>query len=234
MGYGSMRRKEDARFVRGRGRYLDDIALPGMLHGAVLRSPYAHARILSVDTSAAEAHPKVKAVITGEMLAGLGLSWMPTLSHDVQAVLATDKVRFQGQEVAFVIATDRYAARDALDLIEVDYEPLPPVVDAKRALDPDAPVIRDDLEGRTDNHIFDWEAGDRGGHGRGVRRGGRRLVLRDALPARAPGADGDLRRDRLQGRRSPARSRSGRPRRRRTRTARSTRWSRGCPSTRSR
>ncbi len=161
MGYGSMRRKEDARFVRGRGRYLDDIALPGMLHGAVLRSPYAHARILSVDTSAAEAHPKVKAVITGELLAGLGLSWMPTLSHDVQAVLATDKVRFQGQEVAFVIATDRYAARDALDLIEVDYEPLPPVVDAKRALDPDAPVIRDDLEGRTDNHIFDWEAGDR-------------------------------------------------------------------------
>ncbi len=115
MGYGSMRRKEDARFVRGRGRYLDDIALPGMLHGAVLRSPYAHARILSVDTSAAEAHPKVKAVITGELLAGLGLSWMPTLSHDVQAVLATDKVRFQGQEVAFVIATDRYAARDALD-----------------------------------------------------------------------------------------------------------------------
>ena len=161
MGYGSMRRKEDARFVRGRGRYLDDIVLPGMLHGAVLRSPYAHARILSVDTSAAEAHPKVKAVITGEMLAGLGLAWMPTLSHDVQAVLATDKVRFQGQEVAFVIATDRYAARDALDLIEVDYEPLPPVVDAKRALDPDAPVIRDDLEGRTDNHIFDWEAGDR-------------------------------------------------------------------------
>ena len=165
-----MRRKEDARFVRGRGRYLDDIALPGMLHGAVLRSPYAHARILSVDTSAAEAHPKVKAVITGEMLAGLGLAWMPTLSHDVQAVLATDKVRFQGQEVAFVIATDRYAARDALDLIEVEYEPLPPVVDAKRALDPDAPVIRDDLEGRTDNHIFDWEAGDAGGHGRGVRR----------------------------------------------------------------
>ena len=132
-----------------------------MLHGAILRSPYAHARILSIDTSAAEAHPKVKAVITGEMLAGLGLPWMPTLSHDVQAVLATDKVRFQGQEVAFVVADHRYSARDALDLIEVDYEPLPPVVDAKRALDPGAPVIRDDIEGSTDNHIFDWEAGDR-------------------------------------------------------------------------
>lgn len=159
MGFGSMRRKEDARFLRGAGRYLDDIVLPGMLHAAILRSPYAHARIVSVDTSAAEAHPRVKAVITGETLAGLGLAWMPTLSHDVQAVLATDKVRFQGQEVAFVVAEDRYAARDALGLIEVEYEPLPAVVDATRALDPDAPVIRDDLH-RTDNHIFDWEAGD--------------------------------------------------------------------------
>ncbi|MCO1654777.1 carbon-monoxide dehydrogenase large subunit [Pseudonocardia sp. S2-4] len=160
MGYGSMRRKEDARFIRGQGRYLDDIALPGMLHGAILRSPFAHARIVSIDTSAAEAHPKVKAVITGETLAGLGLAWMPTLSHDVQAVLATDKVRFQGQEVAFVVAEDRYAARDALGLIEVDYEPLDAVIDARTALDEGAPVIRDDLDGRTDNHIFDWEAGD--------------------------------------------------------------------------
>jgi aerobic carbon-monoxide dehydrogenase large subunit len=160
MGYGSMKRKEDARFIRGKGRYLDDIKLPGMLHAAILRSPYAHARIVSIDTSEAEAHPKVKAVITGETLAGLGLAWMPTLSHDVQAVLATDKVRFQGQEVAFVVADDRYSARDALDLIDVEYEPLPPVVDALRALDADAPVIRDDLDDRTDNHIFDWEAGD--------------------------------------------------------------------------
>ncbi|MCE3555425.1 carbon-monoxide dehydrogenase large subunit [Pseudonocardia sp. RS11V-5] len=159
MGFGSMRRKEDARFLRGKGRYLDDIVLPGMLHAAILRSPHAHARIVSVDTSAAEAHPKVTAVITGETLTGLGLAWMPTLSHDVQAVLATDKVRFQGQEVAFVVAEDRYAARDALALIEVEYEPLPAVVDATRALDPDAPVIRDDLH-KTDNHIFDWEAGD--------------------------------------------------------------------------
>ena len=86
---------------------------------------------------------------------------MPTLSQDVQAVLATDKVRFQGQEVAFVVADDRYAARDALELIEVEYEPLDPVMDAKRALEPGAAVIRDDIEGKTDNHIFDWESGDK-------------------------------------------------------------------------
>ncbi|MFJ9815130.1 aerobic carbon-monoxide dehydrogenase large subunit [Streptomyces sp. NPDC101151] len=160
VGFGRMPRKEDARFVRGHGTYVDDVRLPGMLHGAILRSPLAHARIVSVDTSAAEAHPKVRAVITGETLAGLGLAWMPTLSYDTQAVLATDKVRFQGQEVAFVVADDRYAARDALELIDVEYEPLPPVIDARRALDPDAPVIRDDKDQQTDNHIFDWSAGD--------------------------------------------------------------------------
>ncbi|MEU7380466.1 MULTISPECIES: aerobic carbon-monoxide dehydrogenase large subunit [unclassified Streptomyces] len=161
VGFGRMARKEDARFVRGHGTYVDDVRLPGMLYGAILRSPLAHARIVSVDTSAAEAHPKVKSVITGETLAGLGLAWMPTLSYDTQAVLATDKVRFQGQEVAFVVAEDRYAARDALELIDVEYEPLPPVVDARRALEPDAPVIRDDKEHQTDNHIFDWSAGDK-------------------------------------------------------------------------
>jgi aerobic carbon-monoxide dehydrogenase large subunit len=161
VGYGRHRRKEDPRFVRGKGTYVDDVSLPGMLHGAVLRSPLAHARITSIDVTAAQQHPKVRAVITGKDLEGLKLAWMPTLSGDVQAVLATDKVRFQGQEVAFVVADDRYAARDALELIDVEYEPLDPVVDARRALDADAPVIRDDVEGRADNHIFDWEAGDR-------------------------------------------------------------------------
>ncbi len=159
--YGPIRRKEDARFIRGRGTFVDDIARPGMLHGAILRSPLAHARITAIDTAAAEAHPKVLAVITGEALAERGLAWMPTLTRDVQAVLATDKVRFQGQEVAFVVAEDRYAARDALELIDVSYEPLPPVVDARRALDPGTPVIRDDIPGQADNRIFDWEAGDR-------------------------------------------------------------------------
>ena len=124
MGFGRMHRKEDVRFLRGHGKYVDDVNLQGMLHGAVLRSPYAHARIISIDTSAAEAHPKVKAVITGKLLETLKLAWMPTLSGDVQSVLCTDKVRFQGQEVAFVVAEDRYAARDALELIDVEYEPL--------------------------------------------------------------------------------------------------------------
>ncbi|MGI9005024.1 MAG: molybdopterin cofactor-binding domain-containing protein [Streptosporangiaceae bacterium] len=160
-GYGSVPRKEDPRFLRGLGTFVDDISLPGMLHGAILRSPLAHARIVSVDTAAAQAHPRVKAVITGETLAARDLAWMPTLSADLQAVLATDKVRFQGQEVAFVVASDRYAARDALELISVEYEPLPAIVDATRALEPGAPVIRDDLAGRTDNKIFDWSAGDR-------------------------------------------------------------------------
>ena len=113
MSFGRVPRKEDARFVRGRGRFVDDIALPGMLHAAVLRSPHARARIVAVDTLAAESHPLVRAVITGEQLAERGLAWMPTLSHDVQAVLATDEVRYQGQEVAFVVAETRYAARDA-------------------------------------------------------------------------------------------------------------------------
>jgi len=161
IGFGRLRRKEDPRFIRGIGKYVDDIKLPGMLHGAVLRSPLAHARIKSIDTSAAQQHPKVHAVITGKDLEGLGLAWMPTMSADTQAVLATDKVRFQGQEVAFVVADDRYSARDALELIDVDYEPLPAVVNARKANDPDAPVIRDDKEGQTNNHIFDWEAGDK-------------------------------------------------------------------------
>jgi carbon-monoxide dehydrogenase large subunit len=160
IGFGRLRRKEDARFIRGQGLYVDDVQLPGMLHGAVLRSPLAHARIVSIDTSAALQHPKVHAVITGKDLEARGVAWMPTMSADTQAVLATDKVRFQGQEVAFVVADDHYSARDALELIDVEYEPLAIVVDAGAALDADAPIIRDDHIGRTDNHVFDWESGD--------------------------------------------------------------------------
>src|ERR1700760_2118611 len=124
IGFGRLKRKEDARFIRGQGKYLDDITLPGMLHGAILRSPYAHAKIVSIDTSEALAHPNVAAVVTAKDLETLGLAWMPTISYDTQAVLAGDKVRFQGQEVAFVIATDEYSARDALSLIDVEYEQL--------------------------------------------------------------------------------------------------------------
>src|SRR3989449_5058686 len=157
----SIKRKEDDRFIRGKGNYVDDITLPGMLHMAILRSPFAHARIRSINSSAAQALPGVVAVVTGELLAQHKLAWMPTLSGDTQAVLATDKVRFQGQEVACVIASDPYIARDALPLIEVDYEVLPAVVDPHKALQPDAPLIRDEKEGQTSNHIYHWEAGDK-------------------------------------------------------------------------
>src|ERR1700746_3866513 len=126
-----MPRKEDDRLIRGQGRFVDDVQLPGMLHGAILRSPLAHARILSMDTSAALAHPRVHAVLSGVDLEPRGCAWMPTLSADTQAVLATDKVRFQGQEVAFVVADDRYSARDALELIDADYQRLPVLVDAR-------------------------------------------------------------------------------------------------------
>ena len=156
----SIKRKEDARFLRGRGNYLDDITLPGMLHMAILRSPFAHARIHGIDTSAAEAAPGVVAVVTGELLAQHKLAWMPTLSGDTQAVLATDKVRFQGQEVAAVVAETKYAAEDALGLIEVDFEPLPAITGPAQAKEEGAPVIRDDKEGQADNHIYRWEAGD--------------------------------------------------------------------------
>src|SRR5216110_420956 len=136
----SIKRKEDDRFIRGKGTYVDDITLPGMLHMAILRSPFAHARIRSIDASAAQALPGVVAVVTGELLAQHKLAWMPTLSGDTQAVLATDKVRMQGQEVACVVADDPYVAHDALELIDVDYEPLPVVTTPQQALEDGAPV----------------------------------------------------------------------------------------------
>ena len=156
-----MPRKEDGRFIRGKGNYVDDVQLPGMLHSAILRSPLAHAKINNIDVSAALELPGVYAVITGADLDAQGLAWMPTLAGDTQAVLATDKVRFQGQEIAFVVADNRYVAQDALELIEVDYEPLDVIVDSRKALEDGAPVIRDDKEGKEDNFIFSWDAGDR-------------------------------------------------------------------------
>jgi aerobic carbon-monoxide dehydrogenase large subunit len=157
----SVKRKEDDRFIQGRGTYVDDVNLPGMLHMAILRSPFAHAKINGIDTSRASALPGVIAVVTGDLMAQHNLAWMPTLSYDTQAVLATDRVRFQGQEVAAVIAESAYIAKDALELIDVDYEPLDAVVTPQAALADGAPVIRTDKEGVTDNHIFHWEAGDK-------------------------------------------------------------------------
>jgi carbon-monoxide dehydrogenase large subunit len=156
-----VKRKEDDRFIRGKGTYIDDIKLPGMLHMAILRSPYAHATITGIDVSKAQAIPGVVAVVTGELMAHHNLAWMPTLSGDTQAVLATDKVRFQGQEVAAVIAEDLYTAKDALELIMVEYDPIEPIVTPQRAMEPSAPVIRTDKEGQDSNHIYHWESGDK-------------------------------------------------------------------------
>ena len=155
----SVRRKEDDRFIQGAGNYLDDLVLPGMLHMAILRSTVAHARINGIDASRAEALDGVVAVVTGEALAAHNLAWMPTLSGDTQAVLATDKVRFQGQEVAAVIASDPYIARDALSLIDVDYEELEAITSPQQSLGTDT-LIRDEKEGQTDNVAYTWESGD--------------------------------------------------------------------------
>ena len=164
------KRREDPRFIQGKGTYVDDVKMPGMTFGVMVRSPYAHARIKRIDTSKALALPGVIAVITAEELKPFKLHWMPTLAGDVQAVLADGKVCFQNQEVAFVIAEDRYIAADGAELVEVEYEELPAVVDPFKALEPDAPVIREDLAGKDagahgprkhHNHIFTWQIGDK-------------------------------------------------------------------------
>jgi carbon-monoxide dehydrogenase large subunit len=157
----SIKRKEDPRFIRGQGHYVDDIQLPGMLYLDIVRSPFAHARIKSINTERALKVPGVLAVITGETLAQYNLHWMPTLMSDTQMVLPTEKVMYQAQEVAGVIATDRYSAADGVDAVEVDYDPLPVVVDPFKALEPGAPVLRTDKKDKKDNHIFHWEAGNR-------------------------------------------------------------------------
>ena len=159
----SRRRVEDNRFIRGKGGYLDDITLPGMLHMEILRSPVAHAKINSIDISKAMGMPGVRLVLTGEMMAARNLAWMPTLSYDTQAVLATDKVRFQGQEVACVIADDPYIAKDACQAIVVDYEPLPVIINPQQSLAEGAELIRDDKVNQPDNVIYDWEVGDKEG-----------------------------------------------------------------------
>ncbi len=157
----SMKRKEDPRFIRGQGHYVDDVKLPGMVHLDIVRSPFAHAKITAIHTEKALAIPGVLAVITGETLKQFNLHWMPTLMSDTQMVLPVEKVMYQAQEVAAVIATDRYIAADGVEAVEVEYEPLPVVVDPFKALEPGAPVLRTDKEGKKDNHIFHWEAGDR-------------------------------------------------------------------------
>src|SRR5262249_57001373 len=134
-----------------------------MLHMEILRSPLAHARIVSIDASRAWQIPGVHLVLTGEMMATRNLAWMPTLSYDTQAVLATDKVRFQGQEVACVVADDPYIAKDACEAIVVEYEQLPVIVNPTQATADCAPLIRDDKENQPHNVIYTREAGAKDG-----------------------------------------------------------------------
>ena len=131
----SMKRVEDPRLLTGRGRYIDDVVLPHMAHAAVLRSPHAHARIKSIDTSRAEALPGVVLVMTGAQAAEQ-TGPLPCFSNPpvAQYCIATDRVRHVGETVAAVVAESRYIAEDAIDLIEVEYEPLPAVVDPEDAL----------------------------------------------------------------------------------------------------
>ena len=158
----SVKRKEDPRFIRGAGTYIEDIVLPGMLWMDIVRTPYAHATIKSIDASEALKIPGVLAVITGADLEKAGLHWMPTLAGDKQMVLPTTTVMYQSQEVAAVVATDRYAAADGVAAVFVDYEPLPVIVDPHKALEKDAFVLRPDRgPDKANNHIWHWESGDR-------------------------------------------------------------------------
>jgi carbon-monoxide dehydrogenase large subunit len=158
----SVKRKEDPRFIRGQGEYIEDVNLPGQLWLDIVRSPYAHAKIKSIDSSEALKIPGVAAVVTGKDLEGYKLHWMPTLAGDMQMVLPVDTVMYQSQEVAAVIATSRYAAADGVAAVLVDYEPLPVIVDPFKALESDAFVLRPDRgPDKATNRIWHWESGDR-------------------------------------------------------------------------
>ena len=160
----ALKRREDPKLITGKGNFLDDIKLHGMLHAAVVRSPYAHAKIKSIDTSKAKAHPGVVAVFTGEDMLDINplpCAWQAgKVQNNVNTprALAVGKVNFAGDAVALVVAENRYVARDALDLVEVEYEPLPVVVDAKKATEPGAPQIH---ENAPNNVVMEWECGDK-------------------------------------------------------------------------
>ena len=157
-----IRRREDPRLITGQASYTDDIKLTGMVHAAILRSPHAHARIRSIDTGAARQAPGVLAVYTGADTEGV-LNPMPCAwvipDSDVKVVayppIAKDIVRYVGDAVAVVVAEDRYQAEDALELINVDYEPLPAVVNPEAALQPGAPQLHEDAP---NNQAFHWVA----------------------------------------------------------------------------
>ena len=164
-----VKRVEDKRFITGKGRYTDDIVLPGMLYAQIIRSHYAHAKILSVDISAAESMEGVVAIYTGKDIAEAGINGVPcgwqvdfkngeTMKEPPHPLLVADKTRYMGDSVAVVIAGSKAQAKDAAELVIIDYEPLEAVVDAKEAVEDDAPLVHDDIP---NNMSFDWELGDR-------------------------------------------------------------------------
>jgi carbon-monoxide dehydrogenase large subunit len=178
----ALKRREDPQLIVGSASYLDDIKLPGMLHAAVLRSPYAHARIVSIDAAAARALPGVAAVFVGEDM--LDINPMPCawaaggVKNNVNTprALAVGKALYAGDAVALVVAEDRYIARDALDLIEVEYEPLDVVVDAKKATEAGAPQLHENAPG---NIVMEWECGDKAAADQAV--AGAEVVVREQI-----------------------------------------------------
>jgi carbon-monoxide dehydrogenase large subunit len=156
----ALKRKEDPRLITGRATYTDDMTRPGMLHAAIVRSPEAHARIVSIDTAAAREHPGVDAVFTGEDLADLAapcpMVWVPP-GVEVRVPdhwpLARGKVGYVGQAVAVVLGRDKYGVVDAAEQVVVEYDPLPAVVDPEKALEDGAPIIHEEYG---TNKVFEW------------------------------------------------------------------------------
>ena len=161
----SVKRIEDKRFITGKGRYTDDINLPGMTHAYILRSPYAHARIKSIDTSAAAAMQGVVTIMTGDEVGHYGVpcGWQvnfkngETMKEPPHPLLVKDKVRHVGDAVVMVVAESREIAQDAAEAIIVDYEVLPAITDASKAVEAGAPLVHDDVP---NNICFDWEIGN--------------------------------------------------------------------------
>jgi carbon-monoxide dehydrogenase large subunit len=199
------RRREDARFIAGRGQYLDDLAFPGVCHAVLLRSPHAHARVTGIDTAAARALPGVHAVLTAADAHDDGLQPMrPTMDANVQTgekfafapqpLLADGAVRFVGEPVVLVVAETRAVALDAAEHVVVDYAPLPAVTSAAAALAPGAPQLSPEVPG---NLCHDWHAGDaaavdaafaRAAHVVSLRLGNHRIVTNPMEPRGAVGA----------------------------------------------
>jgi aerobic carbon-monoxide dehydrogenase large subunit len=158
----AMRRKEDPRMITGRGRYVDDIVLPGMLHMAIVRSPEAHARIVSIDGAAAKAAPGVHGVFTADdvqLESPMPMAWVPPgveIKSPETWPLATGTVKYVGQAVAIVLGSDKYGVRDAAEQVVVEYDPLPVVVDPEKALEPGAPLVHEDIG---TNQTHEWTIG---------------------------------------------------------------------------